>query len=151
MTQRGPANGFYWTAREMMMRRDTIRWRNNHAFLRCAPFTAIIIGAPVGTYIGLVALVVSFLVQGYYAYNPFADGRHQFSAPITIQRVGAGLTMATGICLTATGSLLYVNAVVGAGLWLLGLQIVNARASAESEIDRANREATHVEETWIKE
>lgn len=151
MTQRGPGNGYYWTPREMMMRRDHIRWRNAHTLLRFAPLGGAVIGFPVGTAYGVAAFVISCLVQAYYVHSAFSDARHQFSAPIMIQRVFAALTVLTSAGAAAIGGADLLNAAFAAALWFILLWIIEGQAMTEGEIDRANREATHIEETWIKE
>ena len=63
----------------------------------------------------------------------------------------AALTIATSVCATVLSEPAMLNAALGAAVWFIILLMVEASANTESEIDRANREATHVEETWIRE
>jgi hypothetical protein len=151
MSERGPANGYYWTQREMMMRRDHIRWQRRHTLITWSPLAAMIVGFPLGAAFGGLAWVVSWGFQAHQLHSPFADSRYQYSRPLAIQRVMAYALLITGFLVFMFNIVWAASACTGACVWMLLLQYAEKSANEETEIQRANREATHVEETWIKE
>lgn len=150
MNNPGPRNGYTWTHREMMQRRDQARWQRAHAWVTCAPLSAIVF-FPIGTMVGGIGYFISAIEQRRQIASPFTDGSEQFSRPIAIQRVFAAATMIFALSSFGQYGVAGVLGVLGGALWLRLLSTVEKRTKLESEVECADRETLQVDPPRIRE
>lgn len=150
MSQQGPRNGYTWTPRELMQRRDHERWQRAHLWVTLAPVPALLC-FPVGTMVGLIGFTLSWLEQLHQIRSPFTDGSEQFSRPIMIQRIFACITVAAAFTTFGQFGAAGLLGAIGGVIWFRLLGFVEKRTKLESEVDRADSEALKIEETRIRE